>query len=142
MGQVKAQRRGLKVERKRLVDDSSRARGEVERLSDTVSRVEGDAADAVAGELAKAQERATALELRLAEVEAELVGLDGQAVDREGLTRALAEFDPIWDVLLVPERERVIALLIEKIDYRGDTKELAINWSLSGFGQLTAEVAP
>ena len=142
VAQVKARRRGLNLERKRLVDDLTRARGTVERLVGTVARVNGTAADAVAAELAKAQARVAALEARHGDIATELASLDGQATSREDFARALVEFDPIWDVLLTPERERVLALLIERIDYRGDTQELTIRWRLAGFGQLGVEVAP
>ena len=140
VAQVKAQRRGLKMERKRLIDDLSRARTEAERLVGTVGRVDGSVAEAVADELAKAQVRVRELESRQAEIATELASLDAQAIDREELTRALAAFEPIWDVLLTPERERVFGLLIERIDYRGDTQELTIRWRLDGFRQLDAEV--
>ena len=63
-------------------------------------------------------------------------------VVRRNLSRALADFDPIWQVLLTPEKERVLQLLIERIDYHGKIGELAITWRLSGLGQLAAEVAP
>ena len=57
------------------------------------------------------------------------------------MARALVAFDPIWDVLLTPERERVLQLLIERIDYDGATQQLTITWRLSGFGQLADEIA-
>ena len=63
-------------------------------------------------------------------------------MDRDDLARALEEFDPIWEALLIPERERVMRLLVETIDYDGRAGEMAIQWRLSGFGELAAEVAP
>ena len=79
-------------------------------------------------------------ESRQAEVKTELATLDVQAIDRDELARALEAFDPIWDVLLTTEKERVLQLLIEKIDYDGATQKLAITWRLSGFGQLADEI--
>jgi site-specific DNA recombinase len=140
--QLQAQRRGLKAEGKRLERDLAAAHGDVRRLVDAVSRTTGTAAEAIQAELAQAQERTTTIEARLAEVRAQDVGLDGQTVDSADVARALEAFDPVWDVLLTPERERVLRLLIENIDYRGDTGELAITWRLAGFGELAAEVAP
>ena len=118
----------------------SQAQADVQRLVETVSRVAGLAADAVAAELAAVQERIAAIETRQTEIKAELATLDVQAIDRDELARALELFDPIWDVLLTPERERVLRLLIEKIDYDGATQQLAITWRLSGFGQLADEI--
>ncbi len=64
-----------------------------------------------------------------------------QAIDRDNLGRALEAFDPIWDVLLTPDRERVLHLLIEKTEYHGGTGKLEIAWRLAGFGQLAEELA-
>jgi hypothetical protein len=105
-----------------------------------VSRTTGPAADAIAAELARAQERLATLERRLAEVQVEEAGLAKQAIDPADVARALAEFDPIWDVLLAPERERVLRLLIERVELDGG--QLTIRWRLAGFGELAAEVAP
>ena len=142
VGQVKAQRRGLRRECKMLERDLATSRADVERLVGAVSRVTGPAADAVAGELEKVQGHVQTVEARLREIDDELDALKAQEVDRDDLARALEEFDPIWEVLLVPERERVLRLLVGRIDYDGRTSQMAITWRLSGFGELAAEVAP
>ena len=142
IAQLKAKRRDLKAEKKWLARDLAGVRVEVERLVDTVSRINGPAADAVANELTKAQERVATLENRRREIEAELSDVNLQTIDRDDLDRALAKFDPIWEVLLTPERERVLKLLIERISYDGATQKLAINWRLGGFCELAAEVGP
>ncbi len=41
---------------------------------------------------------------------------------------------------MTPERERVLRLLIEKIEYDGGTGKLEIAWRLAGFGQLAGEI--
>ena len=82
------------------------------------------------------------VESRIHEIEDELATLKSQDVDREHLACALEEFDPIWNALLIPERERVMQLLVEKIDYDGRAGTMSIQWRLAGFGQLAAEVAP
>ena len=46
-----------------------------------------------------------------------------------------------WSALLTRERERVLSLLVEKIDFNGSTRELKIAWRLAGFGQLADEVS-
>ncbi len=69
-----------------------------------------------------------------------MAALDVQNIDRDELARALEAFDPIWDVLLTPEKERVLRLLIEWIDYDGRTAKLDITWRLAGFGQLVEEI--
>jgi len=140
VAQVKAQRRGLKAEAKRIERDLLTTQADVERLVGAVSRVTGPAADAIAVELAKAQERVTTLEARQREVEDEVAALAAQDIDRDAVAAALVEFDELWSVMLTPERERVLKLLIDRIDYSGG--ELAIQWRMAGFGELAAEVAP
>ena len=110
--QVKAHRRGLTLEAKNLKRGIAKAKDDVKRLAGAVSRVDGAAADAIAAELADAQGQLTALEARHVEIKVELADLNAQAVDRSQLGRALEAFDPIWDVLLTPEKERVLHSLI------------------------------
>ena len=142
VAQVKAQRRGLKRERKTLERDLATSKADVERLVETLSRASGPSADAVASTLNEKQQHVQTLESRLIKNDDELASLKTQAIDREDLARALEEFDPIWEVLLIPERERVLKLLIEKIEYDGESGEMTIHWRLAGFGELAAEVAP
>ena len=140
VAQVRAQRRGLKMEKRRLEGELATARQAIERLVRAITDTEGAARDAIVRELEKAQGHVAALEARLGEIQAELAGLDPAAVDEAELARALEAFDPIWDVLLTPEKERVLSLLIERIDYDGRTGELKIHWRLAGLGQFAAEV--
>ena len=141
VAQVKAQRRGLRAEAKRIERTLVTVRADVERLVGGLTRASGPAAEAVAAELEKTQNRLATLESRQIEVREEIAALKAQEINRDDLTRALEEFDPIWDALLTPERERVMRLLIERIDYDGRAGEMAIQWRLAGFGQLADEVA-
>jgi hypothetical protein len=54
---------------------------------------------------------------------------------------ALAEFTQIWDVVLTPERERIVRLLIDRVDYHGANGELRITFSPTGAKLMTAEIA-
>ena len=113
---------------------------DVQRLVETVSRLTGPAADATAAELGAAQKRVANAESRQTEIKAELAAFDVQAIDRDELARALVEFNDLWSVLLTPERERVLRLLIERIDFDGSANQLDIVWRLTGFGQLAEEI--
>ena len=140
VAQLAAQRRGLVVERKRLDREVAAAQHEVDRIVVAVANANGAAQEALTGGLAKAQEQLRTLEARLREVRIEEASLTAQTVDEADVTRALQAFDPIWDVLLTPEKERVLQLIVERVDYRGDTQQLTIHWRLVGFGELAAEV--
>jgi site-specific DNA recombinase len=137
--QVAAERRALKAEAKRGDRDLASTRGDVGRLTSTVTMASGAAADALLAKLAESQERVVAQERRQREIAERLASLDGQEVEPEAVRRALTQFTDVWDVLLAPERERVVRLLIERIDYDGG--ELKVTFSATGARLLTAEVA-
>ncbi len=117
------------------------SRRDVERLVATLSRSTGAAADAVHAELVTTQERVGTLEARLAEVRDREVTLAAQQVDEADLARALEAFTPVWDVLLTPEKERVLNLLIERVSYDGRDEKLNIRFRLDGIASLAAETA-
>jgi site-specific DNA recombinase len=139
---VKADARGLQAEKKRLERDRVGIATEVERLVATLTRTEGPAAEAVGAELNRVQERLATLDARLREIADRLAALREQDVDRDAVARALADFDEIWSVLLVPERERVLHLVVDRVSYDGRDGTLAIDWRLPGFAELAAGVAP
>lgn len=61
--------------------------------------------------------------------------LDGSEVDQ-----ALEAFDPIWDVLTLQERAKVIHLLVERVDYDGVKKTVAVTFRPTGLQSLTLEL--
>ncbi len=94
----------------------------------------------------------TSITGRIAELETALETLDHQVADIQAqieshaqlhpdpfdLAESLTVFDEIWDVLLPAEKERVISLLIDTIDYDGTT--LGIEFSPAGVKLLSEEL--
>ncbi len=140
VAQVKAQRRGLKAEAKRLDRNLTEARRTVEKLVATLTDTDGAARTAVQTQLEESQQHVHTIENRLAEIRAEQAELDAQNLDPADLARALEAFDPVWDALLTPEKERVLRLLISAVRYDGSTKRLEIDFRLSGIAELAKEV--
>ena len=62
-----------------------------------------------------------------------------QTIDTKDLTTAIAHFDPIWDVLLHRERVRIVRLLIQQVDFDGQTGTMGITFQPSGIKALMAE---
>ena len=139
--QVASERRGLKAEAKRIDRELAAGRGELDRVTATATRATGVAADALMAKLAETQERVMTLEHRHREATDRLATLAAQDVDPAEVGRALAQFTDIWDVLLTPERERVLRLLIERVDYHGANRELKITFSATGAKLLAGEIA-
>ena len=139
--QLAAERRELTAEAKRVERELAATRADVGRLTRTLTMANGAAADALMTTVAESQERVVALERRQRDVADRQRVLDGQEVDPEAVGRALAQFTGVWDVLLAPERERVVRLLIDRVDYAGASGELQLTFSATGAKLLTAEFA-
>jgi site-specific DNA recombinase len=76
--------------------------------------------------LAELDERADQLNLRMTELRDELAAAQRETVSAAQIQRAVALFDPVWDLLLVPERFRILHLLLESVVYDGATGELEL----------------
>jgi hypothetical protein len=57
----------------------------------------------------------------MAELRGELAAAQRETVPAAQIQRAVALFNPIWDLFLVPERFRITHLLIESVVYDGAT---------------------
>ncbi len=63
---------------------------------------------------------------RIAETESEIRALQGRVIDEDDLSRALAQFDPVWEALTTEEKARLLSLLVERVTYNAQTEELSI----------------
>jgi len=140
LAQVKAERRGLAAEAKRLDRDIAKAGDEVQKLVRALADATGAARGAVNAEVQKDQERLQTLEARRTEVAQKQQALAAQQVDEAELARALEAFDPVWDELWTTEKERVLNLLIDQVRYHGETGRLEIDFRLSGISTLAVEM--
>jgi site-specific DNA recombinase len=91
--------------------------------------------------LAELDERDHQLELRMAELRGEIAAVQRETVSAAAIQRAVALFDPVWDLLLVPERFRILHLLLESVGYDGSTGELELAFHPLGITSLAAEAA-
>ena len=89
--------------------------------------------------LANGQDRLGALERRLSEIQEQQGNLEATQIDDQELGRILERFDPIWGVLLTPEKERILRLLIERIDYDRATGMLSFAFRLPGIATLITQ---
>ncbi len=77
-----------------------------------------------------------ALEGRLAALAQELDSLRRFRIDAADLRKALAQFTPVWDHLTSLEQQRIVRLLVERIDYDGRSGKVAITFSAVGVRTL------
>ena len=113
---------------------------DLDRLTGAVARATGSAADALMAKLAETQESLSTLQHRQRGIAGRQAALDGRDVDPAELRLALAQFTDIWHALLTPERERVVRLLIDRVDYDGPAGQLKLTFAPGGIGALVTNV--
>ena len=84
-------------------------------------------------------QQATESQQRLAEIEAELLGLSSSDVGEKDVAQALGDFDELWETLLTPEKTRIIQLLIERVSYDSAGGQLDVTYRPTGIHTLAAE---
>ena len=136
--QTQVKKPALKAEMAALKADMARQRQEIERLVKLVAR--GDrVADAASGPIGDLQEAIQAKESRIREIQDELKELRRATVDEADLRKALSLFDPVWDALFPAERQRILHLLIERVDYDAGSGTARLTFRPTGIRALAAE---
>jgi site-specific DNA recombinase len=138
--QVAAERRGIRAEAKRADRDAAQIRAEVGRLARALATADPIAAPAFVAALGEAQDRLGALEARQQEIGEREAALATTDVSPETIGRMLEQFEPLWEVLTAPERERVVGLLVERVDYDGAAGEMEITFRAAGVVTLAGEL--
>jgi site-specific DNA recombinase len=90
--------------------------------------------------MAEVQVRAATTDFRLAEVEGELAATLSTNIGDDEVAAALNEFDGVWSTLVPKEQSRVLALLIERIDFDGARGDITITFHPLGHKALAIEV--
>lgn len=70
-----------------------------------------------------------------------LTDIEGQTVDEQGVATALSTFGPVWDELFQAEKERIVRLVVERVDCGGAVEALALTPKDSGIRALAWEMA-
>lgn len=65
----------------------------------------------------------------------------GEPLDEGELRRVLADLTPLWEVMGLPERQRVLNLLLERVTYTAVTHDIQFRLRDSGVRTLAAELA-
>lgn len=79
-------------------------------------------------------------EQRLSEIREETYRLRGELVTEQDVKDALQEFDPVWESLSLREQARVLALLVERVEYDGDAGTVAVSFRAMGFKEISKEL--
>jgi site-specific DNA recombinase len=127
----------LEQERRMLQAEHQTCHAEARKLTTALAQ-SATAAPSLAERIAELDERAGQIEARLGEIQRGLAGMEAQ-VDPDEAAQALAAFDPVWDALVPREQASLLQLLIERVDYEGQAKEVAITFRPAGVATLGAD---
>ena len=134
---VRAVQADIQRRKPELIAESNRIAGELCRvvnerrnLVDAVAQA-GTAAGTLTTRIGELDTRVAALEKRGCAVRAEVVAIDAEAGNQKDPAHALADFEAIWDQLVIRERCRLLRLLIDQVafDPKGDVE---ITYRISG----------
>ncbi|MBP3954770.1 recombinase family protein [Gemmata sp. G18] len=129
----------LEAEHRGLEKDLRAWHGEVRRLS--VQLKPGEDNWPLVARLADLHARIEAAEHRAAKVREHIRTVTSQLIPEDDAARALAAFDPVWGTLTPLERARVIALLVEKVEYDGRDGQVTVSFHPTGIKALADEWA-
>ncbi len=93
----------------------------------------------VASRLAEVQERLAHETPRLAQIREHLVRLADWTIPANKVATMLAKFDGLWLAMTTPEKQKLLNLLIDRIDYDGAVGQVTIHFHPSGLESLLTE---
>lgn len=129
----------VEVAEKELKREAARADAELRKL---LKHLQGREADGGAlARLTDLQERVRANEERADELRAERQAAESDLIDDATAADALARSEPVWDVLIPGEQARIVALLVERVEYDGAGGKVAITFWPHGIKALADELA-
>jgi site-specific DNA recombinase len=130
----------LEAEERTLAAELPRVHAEARKLVPVLAGLPDGAGGVVAGRLRELEARAGEIDQRLTDVRAEKEKLEATRVDPAEARAALEAFEPVWEVLLPRERERLVHLLLEHVEYDGVKGEMALRFQPLGLRELAGEV--
>jgi len=119
-----------------LQQQQADARRRLRDLNAELVRVAGEDSPARFDRMLALQTEIQTAEQRMATLAQELKALESDPIDEEDLVRALAQFDPVWQLLTTREQVRIVNLLIEKVGYDGRTGKVTVSFRSAGLKEL------
>ena len=127
----------VEVEITRLHREQTALGRDLRRWHADLAKVAADGpSPATTAKLADLQERIRGADERLAALAADLAAQEIQRIDEGEATEALAQFDPIWQSLTPREQERLLRLLIERVEYDGESGNVSLTFHRTGLKAL------
>ncbi|MCB9833789.1 MAG: recombinase family protein [Planctomycetes bacterium] len=127
-----------------LEAEARRARTEIRRLEDErrglldALATAGGGQGAIGQRIGELGDQIERLDAREQELRDDILGMERNVIDEEGVRAALAEFDRVWAQLVPKEQIKVLRLLVERIEFDGGKGEVEISYRPGGM-RLLAE---
>jgi site-specific DNA recombinase len=128
--EVSVQIKSLESERATLVREQRRLHSELRRATES-------AKPDMTSHVADVNERLRASENRLTDVRASLADLEGELVDEAEVTKALAEFNALWNALAPREQSQLVRAVIQRVEYDGRAGNVRIVFHPTGLRGLS-----
>jgi site-specific DNA recombinase len=129
----------LEAEGGSLEQDHQRWQGELDQLAGRLRP--GEDNGSLIGRLAELQERVATVVGRVRKVREQTQAVQQGLVDEDQVASALALFEPCWPTLAPREQARVLALVVQRMEYDGTRQKMAITFHLRGLQALAADLA-
>lgn len=136
--QDQARQAELDAEKRGLQRDLQRYHTDLQKLTLQLSPT-GDQASVI-GRLADTQERIDTAEQRLAKVQKHLRELRRESLDAKAAVAALQAFEPVWQNLSPREKSRLVALLVQRVDYDATAGKVSITFYETAIRTLASEI--
>jgi hypothetical protein len=127
---------GLQSDRAALTAELGSARDELRIMVADGRDRNGSAA--VAAEL---RERIRDLDARGRRLDGKLAAMRDRVLDEDELVGALESFDPLWEQLNTDERERLVRLLVKRVEWDAETETITVAFNADADAGATEELA-
>jgi site-specific DNA recombinase len=122
--------RELELRRQKDIQEMQRKKADLEREMRAIAREMNEAVTltTAASRFAELQERSRALDHNHAEVLSQLQLRNTEGADPQRVEETFLAFDPLWEQLSTGERESLIRLLVDRIQYDGPTGTITLGF--------------
>lgn len=134
-GQRNERKRQLLADQRKAQQARERATGKLSKTSDLFGAGVLDA-DEAGSRIAKCRDEISRLDAQLEKITAQLESVEREGMDVNSIRLLLGDFDRVWEVLVPAERQRVIELLIDRIEVDSTNGRIAVQFHAEGLGLL------
>ena len=128
----------LKAERTRRQRERQHQAQEIKRLVAAIAAADRPSAS-LTERLSQLEESVGVRDRRLGEIDSETHIIEQSSIDPEHVSKTLAEFAGLWDVMWAAEKTRIVHLLVERVVYDGEDDSVQVVLRTQGFQPLATD---